>query len=62
VRLQNQSYLSCFIRFSINQAEKTAAKKAKLFEAAGERSSLRQSKANDVSISLVGKIAVLKTI
>jgi hypothetical protein len=60
VRLQNQSYLSCFIRSSINQ--KTAAKKAKLSAAASERSSLRQSKANDVSISLIGKIAVLKTI
>ena len=47
------SYLISSVFQSIYQ--KTAAKKAKLFEAASERSSLKQSKAQEVSISLIDK-------
>ncbi len=46
----------------LQSIKKTAAKKAKLFEAASERSSLKQSKAHEVSISLIEKIAILELI
>ena len=57
VRLQNQSYLSCFIRSSINQ--KTAAKKAKLYEAASERSSLKHSEKQSWQTAGLCRIHVL---
>ena len=45
-----------FMTSSVLQSiKKTAAKKAQLFEAASERSSLKQSKAHEVSKSMIGK-------
>ena len=65
VRLQNQSYPLCLISFHLffNQSEKKQQRRKRSFlQRQANASSLRQSKANDMSISLIGKIAVLKTI
>jgi hypothetical protein len=55
------SYLISSVLQSIKQ-KKQQRRKRSFLKLQANASSLRQSKANNVSISLIGKIAVLKTI